>query len=95
MERLLVSAWGVNKAVLGGSLVYVSVFTSHIYGVTGPSFCLRPAPTMEALFSCALPSVLPSTLGMTRQPLVEVSQPQASPNCPPGSGRQEMGVGRH
>ena len=45
VERLLVSAWGVNKAVLGGSLVYVSLFTSHIYGVTGPSFYLRPAPT--------------------------------------------------
>lgn len=53
------------KLCWGGSLVYVSVFTTHIDGVTGPSFCLRPDPAMEALFSCALPSVLPSTLRMT------------------------------
>lgn len=45
MERLLVLAWGINKAVLG-SLAYVSsVFTSHISGVAVPPPYITPIPS--------------------------------------------------
>ena len=91
VERLLVSAWGINKAVLGGDLWFMSLCSLLTFMESLALLSTSVQPPIEALFSCGLPSVLPATLGMTKT----ATQPQISPNCSPGSGKQEMGVGRH
>lgn len=87
MERWLVLAWDVNKAVLGVSGLRLWVHLSHLWS---PCPSLYPSP-IAALLSRGLPSVSPAALGMQETAIGGGFQPSALTPVP----TREREQGRH